>query len=253
MERRIVTTIFTVTLLICLVSCEEQLDLRNPGGQKQTPQGFEGAGSGPYHPFALGKMWEYEGIIVSSTDYPEGFGISDTSWYIKTRDISEVLRETELAGDTSIAVWEVKTTHYENDTFYSDDYYYVHVDEDSAYYYHALYDSLPMSVSPAEPGLGDEWIQVFQMSDTSSDTIRYTVVADDVEANGYSPCLKIEVTFPNTEMFAEFYQFQYWAKDQGSVFSTLHEKMIFDMGEDGEIVFTIDDTVRLTKSLGIEE
>ncbi len=253
MERRIVTLITAFILLICLADCEEQLDISNPGGQKQIPQGFEGAGSGPYHTFALGKKWEYEGIIHESIDYPEGLGVADTSWTEKTRDISEVIRETELTGTLPVLVWEVKTSHYLNDTFNFDDYYYVHVDVDSAYFYDEIYDSVPVSVSPAKLGLGDEWIQVFQLSDTATDTIKYKVIADNVEANGYSPCLKIEVTFPNTEMFAEYEQFQYWAKNEGSVLSTIHQKMIYDLGEEGQMIITIEDTIRLLGDLGIVE
>jgi hypothetical protein len=252
MERRFII-ISAFALLISLAACEEQMDISNPGGQKQLQQRSEGAGSSPYFPFALGKKWEYEGIIHESIDYPDSLGILDTSWTMKTRAISEVMRETQLTGGTPLQVWEVKTSNFTNDTLVTDDYYYAHVTKDSTYMYDELSDSEPMWVSPAEPKLGDQWMQVFQMSDSVADTIEYNVIADNVSANGYSPCLEIKITNLYMETFGEFDEYDYWAKGEGSVLTTLHQKMVNDFGEEGQMIIIVEDTIRLKKGLGVEE
>lgn len=250
MNKRVVALIAVVACAIGLMACEEQPDLRNPGGHQGNVLEPDDAGSGPYHPYAVGKKWEYEGATQINIDYPEGYPLADTSWVDSMKTINEVLRETALEGADPIPVWEIRSTTFIADTFSSETYSYVHVDEDSAYFYDALDASEPSYVEPTEPELGDEWEYIDEMS---SDTIRYEVVAAAAEANGYAPCLKIKVTPPDVAIYTGFEYFQYLAKEEGLVLQTVNALMIVPLGEDGLMIMTMSSILRLIGNSGIEE
>ncbi len=58
MERRITILFTSLVLMLGLAACEEQLGFRNPGGHQTTLENPDGAGSGKYFPYALGKVVE---------------------------------------------------------------------------------------------------------------------------------------------------------------------------------------------------
>ncbi|MBD3286423.1 hypothetical protein GF359_07670 [candidate division WOR-3 bacterium] len=161
-----------------------------------------GGAKSPYYPLAEGNTWDYD---VSMTTTVDDSVTLDSSWTTKT----EVVGKTEL--DDGTKVWEVKN---EDATSF------VEVDKDWVYTYETKADTTEWYKWPNEPKVGDTWDMVIQIDDTTSSTTTYEVVEEGVEANTYADCLKVQVTPEGTDMFDEYENFMYWAKDVGNVKTT---------------------------------
>lgn len=181
----------------------------------------------PYLPLKEGNTWEYSGTSKVTEDYPEG-GPADTTYYVPYESKMEVVGTEETNWDEPIEVWELKSTV---DTFVS--YTYVDYDKDYIYYYMDLDETEEAYKIPSKPVLDDEWsiteetVIIDSIVDTDTFTTTYTfktdykVVADDETANDYEKCLKIEVTPENVGDYDSYECFDYWAKDVGSVMTTV--------------------------------
>ncbi|TKJ40202.1 hypothetical protein CEE36_09715 [candidate division TA06 bacterium B3_TA06] len=234
-------------LAVGFIACQDEFGgIRNTGESKILEP--MGAGSSPYFPYEEGKTWNYETITNDEIDYPDDFPMEDTSWTDTFTYVSEVIRETELTGSNPLPVWEIRTISSEGPPAFS----YSHVGQDSAYIYDEISDSETGTVFPSIPELGDAW-EIYTVAD-SADTHRtyYNVIEDDVEANGYTDCLKIEVMPEWVEDFDEYENFQYWAWDEGVVMTTLWMMMKIPAVEDTTI-YTFEGETRLIKGPGIEE
>lgn len=229
------------------IACQDEFAaIRNPGESKILES--SGAGSSPYFPYEEGKKWNYETIGTFTFDYPEDTPIEDTSWADTSTSVTEVIQETELTGSNPLSVWETKTTPDSGEVEYS----YAHIEPDSAYFYEKINDSEPGFVFPSEPKKGDEWDITIGIDDTTTYTVHYSVIDDDAEANGFSNCLMIEVTPDYIEDYDEYENFQYWAKGEGTVMTTLHALMRF-VNDNDTITVTYEGETKLIKGPGIAE
>ncbi|MBN2380229.1 hypothetical protein JXM67_10570 [candidate division WOR-3 bacterium] len=251
--KKILSISAVLVLAAGFVGCEEGLEgFRNPGeGISNFEQ--DGAGSSPYFPYELGKEWNYLGVYTYTTDYPEGFPGEDTTWTDTTTSITEVIGETQLTGSNPLAVWEIRTISYMKDMEPQVYYSWVHIDGDSVYSFDDISDSEPDMVSPSNPKLGDQWEHIYEVDDTTTDTIHYEVVEEGVEANGYDNCIEIKITQDMPEEVETFEQYQYMAKETGMVLATYDMLTRFELSPGEEIVFTMEGEYKLLPSSGIKE
>jgi len=236
-----------LVLAVGFTACQDEFTaIRNTGESKILEP--MGSGSSPYFPYEEDRKWNYEAIWTFALDYPEDIPIEDTSWADTSTYVTEVIQETELTGSNPLSVWEIRTTPDSGEVVYS----YAHIEPDSAYFYEKLSDSEPEAVFPSEPRKGDEWDITIEIDDTTTSTTHYRVIDDDAEANGFSNCLKIEVTPDYIEDYDEYQNLQYWAKGEGVVMTTLHALMRF-VYDDDTTTSTFEGETRLIKGPGIEE
>ncbi|MEA3311983.1 MAG: hypothetical protein U9Q76_07165 [candidate division WOR-3 bacterium] len=204
----------------------------------------------PYCPLAEGNKWEYSGTSTTTMDYPEGEYIpADTSYEVPVTMVSEVMALEETTGDEPIEVWKIKSVltvdveGVDPTTSYS----YVNADKDYIYYYKDLDATEEWYKIPSKPVVGDKWTVETEIIDsivppdtfTSVFKTDYEVVEDGVEANDYTGCLKISATPQNVADYDEYFSYDYWAEDVGSV-KTEFKSVVTEPYEEDTLTITIE-------------